>query len=671
MTTTAPADPRTIEVIRRAFAQARGGDHAGAMATVTGALDEGRDRAALEGLAGMLACRAGDLATGIAHLGAALAAMPDDLATRANLAQALVEAGRGDEAWGHLTPDQAARDPSARLWRLRGHLQQVRGDAAGAVESYARVVALVPGDFESWNNLGNARSEAGDKLGARAALDRAVALRPDLLSIRLNHAAAVAESAGEAEAVAYYQACVRDFPDASQPLGDLGSLLTGLHRDDEALAALDKAAALAPEDAIIAVRLGEICVATFDHARAEAQFKRALALDPAHAEAHIELAILYERSNRTDELAALVRAAETIGVESGALGFLQALALRRERRFADALAAALAVPETIEPGRRAQLIGQCYDRLGDATRAFAAFVEMNRLNARDPTDPLARAVDYRNGIRRSIDTVTPAWHRGWSALSPLAAETPAPVFLVGFPRSGTTLLDTLLMGHPEVDVLEELPPLRIAEDMIGDLHRLAALDDRGRAAARARYFAEVQARSDWRPGRVLVDKLPMNLNKVPLIHRLFPDARFILALRHPCDAVLSCFIATFKLNNAMANFLDLGSTAETYDLAFRNWQQCRDVLPIRVHTVRYEDVVADREAVLRPVMDYLGLDWHAGALDHERTAAARTLISTPSYAQVTEPIYARAVGRWERYRDALEPVLPVLAPWAERFRYAM
>lgn len=163
----------------------------------------------------------------------------------------------------------------------------------------------------------------------------------------------------------------------------------------------------------------------------------------------------------------------------------------------------------------------------------------------------------------------------------------------------------------------------------------------------------------------------MNMNKVPLIYRLFPDARFILALRHPCDVVLSCFIATFKLNNAMANFLDLDTAAQTYDLSFRYWETCRALLPIRVRTVRYEDVVADSGVTLRPVFDDLGLDWREDVLDHQKTAAARSSIRTASYAQVTEPIYARAVGRWKRYRAALEPVLPTLAPWVERFRYAL
>ncbi len=625
----------------------------------------------LRALAGTLACRSGDLATGVLHLQHALAAMPGDLATRINLAQALIGMGRADEAWELVAADHAARDPSARLWRLRGYIQQTRNDPVGAVESYGRTVATAPEDFESWNNLGNAHAELGARAAARHALDRAAALRPDLLSIRLNQAVAIAESAGEHAAVNYYQACARDFPRDARPLGELGSLLGRLHRDEEALAVLTRAVALDPGDPLLAVRLGEQCVATFDITRAEAEFVRALTLDPINADAHIQLAILYEQNNRVADLDMLVRSAERLELASGAFDFLQALALRRAQRFSEALASMEAVPDTVEPGRRAQLIAQCHDRLGDAGKAFAAFSEMNRLNALDPTNPEARAAQFRAELRRATETVTPGWVRGWKDRLLMPSDRLSPVFIVGFPRSGTTLLDTLLMGHPDVSVMEELPPLRIAEEMIGDLDRLTSLDPGSMERARERYYTEVAARSDWRPGRLLVDKLPMNMNKVPLIHRLFPDARFILALRHPCDVVLSCFMATFKLNNAMANFLDLGTTAETYDLSFSYWQHCRDLMPIHVEAVRYEDVIVDRAAALRPVFAYLGLDWRAEALDNVKTAAGRKSIRTASYAQVTEPIYARAVGRWERYRRELDPILPTLAPWAERFGYKL
>jgi len=170
---------------------------------------------------------------------------------------------------------------------------------------------------------------------------------------------------------------------------------------------------------------------------------------------------------------------------------------------------------------------------------------------------------------------------------------------------------------------------------------------------------------------VLIDKLPLLLNEAAFIHRIFPNATFLLALRHPADVLTSCFVANFNLNDAMCNFLRLDTAAEFYDLTFRTWENARQVLPLKVHTVIYEQMVQDPPAILRPVVEALGLEWHEGMLDHTKTAAERGLIRTASYAQVTQPIYTRSVGRWERYRKHLEPVLPVLAPWIEKFGYTI
>ena len=222
-----------------------------------------------------------------------------------------------------------------------------------------------------------------------------------------------------------------------------------------------------------------------------------------------------------------------------------------------------------------------------------------------------------------------------------------------------------------LQVLEERPPLRQVEAKLGGLDRLPELDGDAVAGLRDDYFAAVGRCIELRPDALLIDKSPLHMNKVPLIHRLFPNARFILALRHPCDAVLSCFMTAFRLNDAMASFLDLETAAEFYDLSFSHWQNCTSLMPVAVEAVRYEDVVDDSEAELRRLLAYLGLEWQPSVIDHVQTARARGLITTASYAQVTERLYRRASGRWERYRSRLDPVLPVLAPWAEKFGYAV
>jgi hypothetical protein len=202
--------------------------------------------------------------------------------------------------------------------------------------------------------------------------------------------------------------------------------------------------------------------------------------------------------------------------------------------------------------------------------------------------------------------------------------------------------------------------------------RLAALGEDDIAALRALYFHELDRHlPEGGDDRVVIDKLPLNIISAGLIHRVFPDAKFILAMRHPCDSVLSCFMQHFSLNDAMSNFLDLEDSAALYDRVMTLWSVYREKLPLQVHEVRYEDLVGDLEGTARPLIDYLGLEWDDRVADYRETARARGRINTPSYAQVTEKLYSQASGRWERYRDEMASVLPVLEPWAKATGYCV
>ena len=168
---------------------------------------------------------------------------------------------------------------------------------------------------------------------------------------------------------------------------------------------------------------------------------------------------------------------------------------------------------------------------------------------------------------------------------------------------------------------------------------------------------------------LVIDKLPLNLVQAGLIHRIFPHARFLFAERHPCDSVLSCFMRAFKINEGMIHFLDLSDAAKLYDRVMSLWTLYRDKHPLSVHTVRYETLISDFEGTVSPCLQFLGLDWDDGVRNYVETAKRRGRISTPSYNQVTQALYSDASGRWQRYRKHLEPVLPVLQPWAERMGY--
>ncbi len=670
MTSQAPLDPQTLSAIQSALGFARQGYLAAARTTAERALALGKDRPALQSLLGMFCCQAGDLAAGIAHLRAAWTANPSDIGVASNLTKALMDSDMLREALDVCTEAAAAQDASLRLWRLRGYLLQQQEDYAAAVIAYERVVAGAPDDFEAWNNLGNARTASGDAAGSVVALEKAAALRPDVAPVRMNLAAALTDAGRRDDALAVLAACARDFPDDEKPLVETYALLKEMDRADEALAALEQAVLLVPHEVDVLIKLGAERSLAWNMDGAEAAFRRAIALDTANAEAFAALANLLEHTNQSKAFAPLIADAEQAKLEEGSLNFIRALSFRREKRFEKGLATLALVPEDVEPARQAQLRGQFHDRLEHPELAFDAFSQMNQLQKSDPSDPVHRAEEYRAELSKQRAMVTPEWFANWTP-SVLRSVHPTPAFLVGFPRSGTTLLDTMLMGHPRVAVLEERPPLARVERAIGGFERLAVLGESEVEDLRALYFSEVAKYATLAPDTVLIDKFPLHLNKVPIIHRLFPEAQFILALRHPCDVLLSCYMTNFRLNNAMANFLDLDTAAWVYDQTFSYWEQARVIMPIKVHTVVYERMIADSSAELRPLFETLALDWHEDALDHRKTAATRGLISTASYSQVHEPLYDRANGRWTRYRDQLAPVFPVLAPWVERFGYAL
>jgi tetratricopeptide (TPR) repeat protein len=441
-------------------------------------------------------------------------------------------------------------------------------------------------------------------------------------------------------------------------------------RDDDALEAIS--AAVDREPANIELLLAKASHQSLLHKMeaSEASYRRIIDVDPANATAHLGLALVYELSNRGDDLAALAKEAESRSVSPNALRFINAYHFRRTKQFEKGLSELEQVPDELETSRRLHLLAQLLDGLGRHEEAFSAFSRMNELFREDVTQPEERGASYRNTVRRAREVVTQDWVRGWR--SEAAPDSrPAPVFLVGFPRSGTTLLDTILMGHPQIEVLEEEPALRKAMTVLDEFEGLPTVTDEHIRAARDVYFETAVSVTPLASGKLLIDKNPLTMNLLPLVRRLFPEARVILALRHPCDVILSCFMANFRLNDGMANFLRLESAADLYDASFGYYEHVQQLMPLPAHVVSYENIVADRARELRALFDFLGLDWHDAVLDHQATALKRGRIKTASYAQVVEPIYTRSAGRWHNYRKQLEPVLPVLQPWIEKFGYSL
>lgn len=345
----------------------------------------------------------------------------------------------------------------------------------------------------------------------------------------------------------------------------------------------------------------------------------------------------------------------------------------RERMFEEAQAFAGKVAQQGKsPTNRALawgVIGDARDKSGDAANAFAAFTEGNRILLQLHAGLLrgGHLPYHPDGVDRTRVFVERVDISSWGR--PEGPSNPAPVFLVGFPRSGTTLLEQLLSAHSRLVCIEEREHLVLsAEVAASDPDKLSALSDDEIKHIRAEYRRRINAETKV-AGRMVVDKLPLNIIFLPLIRRLFPEAKILFALRDPRDVVLSCYQQRFGMNAAMVQFLDLQTAASYYDRVMRLGLLCREKLGLDVLDVRYEEVIADLESVARNVTQFLGLEFEPEMLAF-REAAAKRNINTPSGRQVVEPIYNRSVARWKRYETQLAPVLPALNAWAERLGYA-
>ena len=662
-------------------------------------------------LCGLVAYQAGGFADAEALIRQAIAVDDRRAAYWSNLGNALKQRGKLDEAVAacqralELEPDFATA-----AYNLANTLKD-QGKLDAAVAAYERALASKPDYLEAHCNLGIALRAQGRLEAAVAVYGRALELEPDSAQVLNNLGLALHDQGELGRAVARYRRALEAEPDYAEAWNNLGNALRAQDELDEAVAAYRRALAVRPEDTEALCNLGvalrrqgklEEAAAAYRQAlhidpgliearnnlgvalrqaghmaEAVASFRQVLEINPRLVEARSNLGEIYEKTNRLDEAEALLAGAAPEDRAQPALRRLGATLLRRRGRLEAALAELAGLPEPATESRLAQRIrfelGLLHDLSGAPEAAMAEFAEGNRLRARSYEASRVNPAAALEGVRTIAARFTPDWVRGWRP-GAHAGEAPAPIFIVGFPRSGTTLLDQVLDAHPGLQVLEERPCLPalarfLSETPAGYPGALAALDARTAAEAREVYAQAVARHIERTPGTTLVDKFPLNLIHMGLIQRLFPGAKVIFALRHPCDVCLSSFMQYVELNDAMANFLSLEASATFYDAVMGLWRRYAELLPTAFHTLRYEALVADFEGEIRAVIDYLDLDWDAAVLDYASHAKARKHIASPSYHQVTEPIYARAKYRWKRYEKHLAPVMDKLAPHIEYFGY--
>ncbi len=460
----------------------------------------------------------------------------------------------------------------------------------------------------------------------------------------------------------------------------LGRLYKTAGRNSEALEALDAALAIDPTFVLALREKGLLLEMSGDAKGAAACYGRAMELDPGYADAFAGLASV---SAGLGEWAATRQNAEKAlalkPLHSAAICALARVDLaEHDHDAAEAVLRPLLAHSAADPHDRAVALGLFADALdgqGRYPQAFAAYAAANAAFARLHAARFDRpgAETHYQFVRRMEDwfqTTDPGvWRRADKGADPGPARRH--VFLVGYLRSGTTLLENALAGHPDVCALEEKPTLADADRaFLRDreaLDRLAALDAEDAAAWRDTYWRRVREHGCEPDGKVFIDKSPGAAVSLPMICKLFPDARILIARRDPRDVVLSCFRHRFVMNPATYELTDLVRAARHYDALMQATETYLAGLPLAAHVVRYTDLVADFDGETAKVCDFIGVEWSDKVRDFAGTARKRNVRSS-SAQQVIRPLYSGS-GQWRLYRDQLEAVLPVLEPWVQRFGF--
>lgn len=558
--------------------------------------------------------------------------------------------------------------------------QQAR--AAEALPLYQQLTSLQPTLPEHWSNLGNCLCELGREREALAPLQQALQLGGDTPELHYALARALIAHGQAREALPAVERALWSFPYDPEFRLLRARALVMLDEFEAAGQAIDalRAAALPPA---VLVEAGNLLLQLGLYDDAAACFAGVPEQDPQRVDAELGLAAVHERCNRlTDAEALAARLAHARAAlnphQSDLLLELEAqLAGRRDdHALARQCLETLLTRPAADAMARGDLwlkLGRTCDALGEIDAAMRAFAAGHAERHGHVTRTHA-ALPHADGLLAVLDAPVPAIRSPWTAHPADAAD---PVFLVGFPRSGTTLLEQLLDAHPALASFDEQPFLqrlvaRMNARVPGYPDALASLTREQCADLRQYYDSEVARVLPTLGARRAVDKNPLNMVRLPLVASVFPNAHVLLALRHPCDVVLSCYMQNFRSPAFSITFETLASTARMYARVMAHFHGFADRLGLPVHTIRYEDLVADVSRSGQALFAFLDLPWTDDLIAFTERAGKRGAISTPSYAQVIQPVNQRAVGRWQRYRPWFEgEPLQTLLPWIERFGYAV
>ena len=555
---------------------------------------------------------------------------------------------------------------------------QEQGKFEGALMAYKKAISIKPNYAEAYNNLGNTLLEQGEPAGAISSYKKAISIDSNYAEANYNMGFALSSINKPEEAIVAYNNAISIKPNYSEAYCNLGNAYKEIGKLNEAIDFYRNAISINPKYAQVYNNLGKVFQEQDKLELAMDAYKKATSLKLEYSEAWTNGAEALEKWNKLDELDDwLKQAHKNFKIVPSDISYFQSKFLWRIKKRKEALKLISTINlKTVSENRKQgflNLKAKCFESSQNFSKAYDCFLEMNLLAKKSNTYLNSNSDKFFANTKNQLEQLKLKL-TSRATDSEDNGETISPIFLVGFPRSGTTLMDTILRSHSKIEVLEEKPTVVAAKAAIrkngyNEIHnKVFSIDII--SEARSSYIKEFRKHiksSDT--NSVYIDKLPLNLIEVPLINQLFPSAKFILALRHPFDTILSCWMQDFEINAAMANMVDLDRIVDLYCIAMETFKICRSEYNLNVHTIRYEDLLEDLKGESSALLTFLDLTWETKMEDYRATALKRGRINTPSYSQVSQPIYKEAKYRWVNYKEYLDKYSDQIEPWIQEFGY--
>ena len=602
--------------------------------------------------------------------------------------EALLILARQDLAGGQLAGAQerclqvlGAHQHHPGALQVLGEVLFAQGRTEDAVRVFNALTLMQPTVAAHWQHLGTVLRPAGQPAQALAAFERALQLAAPSAGLLYNLGALQMERCDYSAAYPALRDAVALAPADATIRWAFALCCYDLTRFEEALAALEDWQQLKGLTMDMTVHINLLLVMMGAVQQDDPAIQQLLAHPPQQGRTALRFASMLERLHRLDEARATLERLDLSdpGLKDDPEKLLMSAVLAdRAGQYEVAcqqLSAALShEKEFVHRHRLLYPLAKALDALGRYDEAYAAAEEAHGSQLALLEAMMGKSFTEKSQIGSlTANGCDPEDVATWEPAGPAIQDSP--IFIVGFPRSGTTLLEQVLDAHPQLQSMDEQPSLlRAVAEVTGRGLRypaeLGKLSTQALDEIRAHYWDRTRKRVHLLPGQRVVDKYPLNLILVPLIKRLFPNAHTIVAIRHPCDALLSCFLQHFRPPELALACRDLSTLAQTYSRAFGFWYSQSPLLLPPAYELRYEQFTADFATEVRKLSAFLQLPWNETMLAPGEHARGRGFNSTPSYAQVLAPVNSRSVGRWKHYERHFGAALTDLLPWVERWGYS-